>query len=63
MQMMTTMQIGKDNRLQIPYVENVFAWVRQIDWRAVLHFWVQPSQLARLGRGRIPLCTKLQFQG
>jgi len=54
--MMTTVQIGKDNRLQIPYVEVVFAWVKQFDRRAMLHSWVQPSQLAQLGGGRIPLC-------
>lgn len=56
MQMMTTVQIGKDNRLQIPYVEVVFAWVKQFDRRAMLHSWVQLSQLAQLGGGRIPLC-------
>lgn len=40
---MTAMQIGKDNCLQIPYAEDVSAWVRVFDERGTLHLWVLGS--------------------
>ena len=34
---MTTMQIGKDNCLQIPYLKDVSAWVSELDGRGAFH--------------------------
>lgn len=54
---MTTVQIGKDNWLQMPYVEDAFACVGEIGGRDAFHPWFLGSaQLARFGGGRTPLC-------
>lgn len=56
MRKMTTMQIGKDNWLQMPYVEDAFACVRGIGGRDTFHPWFLGSaRLARFGGGRTPL--------
>lgn len=59
---MTTMQIGKDNCLQIPYVEDVSAWVSELDGRGVVPGQCLAHSAAPFGRGRIPLYREQQFQ-